>query len=125
MSLIKLIHITTVLISISGFVLRGILLLRDSPIMRQRWIKIVPHINDTILLVTGITLAVSIQQYPFVHGWLTAKVIALLVYIGLGFMTIRFAHNKQQRLITWLAAILVFAYMLGVAHTRQAFFFLS
>lgn len=124
MSLIKTIHIATALISISGFILRGILLLRESPIMQQRWIKIVPHINDTILLVTGISMAVMIQQYPFVHGWLTAKVVALLIYIGLGFMTIRFGHRRRDRIMTMLAAIIVFAYMLGVAVTRQPFFFL-
>lgn len=124
MSLIKLIHVTTVLISISGFVLRGIWVLQDSPKLKQRWVKIVPHINDTLLLATGITLAATIQQYPFVHDWLTAKVIALLIYIGLGFMTLRFGRSKQQRIVTWVAAMLVYAYMLGVAATRQAFFFL-
>lgn len=123
-SLIKLIHVLTAVISIGGFTIRGLLAINDSPLLKHRWVKIVPHINDTILLATGITLAATIHQYPFVHGWLTAKVIALLVYIGLGFMTLRFGRSKQQRIITWLAAILVFTYMLGVATTRQAFFFL-
>jgi len=122
MSLIKSIHLLTVLISISGFILRGIWMMKDSPRLQQRWVKIVPHINDTLLLITGITLAVNIQQYPLVHGWLTAKIIALLVYIGLGVMTIRHGRSKQQRIITWVAAIIVFMYMIGVATTRQAFF---
>ena len=122
MSLLKTLHVLTVLISISGFILRGIWMIKDSARLQQRWVRITPHINDTILLVTGITLAVQIQQYPFVHGWLTAKLIALLLYIGLGMMTIRHGRSKQQRIITWLAAILVFLYMIGVARTRQAFF---
>ena len=122
MSLLKAIHVLSVLISFSGFILRGIWMIKDSPKLQQRWVRITPHINDTILLVTGITLAARIQQYPFVHGWLTAKLIALLLYIGLGMMTIRHGRSKQQRIITWLAAILVFLYMVGVARTRQAFF---
>ena len=122
MTLLKSIHILTVLISISGFILRGIWMIKDSPHLQQRWVKITPHINDTILLITGITLAIRIQQYPFVHGWLTAKLIALLLYIGLGMLTIRHGRSKQQRIITWLAAIVVFIYMVGIARTRQAFF---
>jgi len=122
MSLVKSIHILTVLISISGFILRGIWIIKDSPRLQQRWIRIAPHINDTVLLVTGIALAINIQQYPFVHGWLTAKILALLTYIGLGMATIRHGRSKQQRIITGLAAVLVFIYMIGVARTRQAFF---
>lgn len=123
MSLIKSIHLLTVLISISGFVLRGIWMILESPQLTKRWVKITPHINDTILLITGITLAIQIQQYPFVHGWITAKILALLAYIGLGMMTIRHGRSKQQRIMTWLAAILVFIYMVMVARTKQAFFF--
>jgi len=122
--LVKTIHIATVLLSISGFFIRGIWMMLDSPHLQQRWVKIVPHVNDTILLTSGIILAVMVQQYPFVHGWLTAKLIALLLYIGLGFATLRFGKTKRQKIITWLAALLVFAYMLGVARTHQAFFFL-
>lgn len=122
MGLIKSIHVITVLLSISGFILRGIWIIRESPRLQQRWVRIGPHINDTLLLATGITLAVNIQQYPFVHGWLTAKILLLLVYIGLGMATIRHGRSKQQRIITWLAAILVFMYMIGVARTHQAFF---
>ena len=119
MSLIKSIHVLSVLISISGFVLRGIWMIKDSPRLQQRWVKIIPHINDTVLLVSGITLAINIQQYPFVHSWITAKLIALLVYIGLGMLTIRHGYSKQQRIITWLAAILVFFYMVAVAITKR------
>jgi len=123
MSLIKTVHVLTVLISISGFILRGIWMIKDSPRLQQRWVKITPHINDSLLLVTGITLAINIQQYPFVHGWITAKVIALLVYIGLGMLTIRHGRSKQQRIFTWLAAILVFCYMVAVAGTKQVLIF--
>lgn len=122
MNLIKGIHVITVLLSISGFILRWIWVMQDSPRLQQRWVRIAPHINDTLLLATAITLAINIKQYPFVHGWLTAKVIALLVYIGLGMATIRHGKSKQQRIFTGLAAILVFIYMLGVARTRQALF---
>ncbi len=123
MQLIKNIHILTVFLSLGGFILRWIWVMQDSPRLQQRWVRIAPHVNDTVLLIAAITLAVNIHQYPFVDGWLTAKVLALLVYIGLGMATIRHGKSKQQRIITGLAAILVFVYMLGVAKTRHAFLF--
>ncbi len=121
MSFIKLIHILAAMISISGFILRGIWIIKNSPRLQQRWVRIVPHVNDTILLIAGVMLAISIQQYPFVHGWLTAKILALLTYIGLGMVAIRHGHSKQLRIVIWFAAILVFAYIVGVARTRQVF----
>ena len=77
--MIKLIHMITALISISFFLLRGIWVFNSSEMMSKKWVKIVPHVNDTILLVTAIILAVGLQQYPFTHDWLTAKFSALLL----------------------------------------------
>jgi len=80
--LLKTVHISSATGSYILFFLRGIWSLNGSAIMSQRWIKIVPHVVDTLLIVSAITLAFSIRQYPFVNAWLTAKVIALLLYIG-------------------------------------------
>lgn len=121
MDLLKGIHITTVLLSLGGFILRYTWLALDSPRLHRRWVKISPHINDTVLLISGILLAVRLQQFPFVNSWLTAKLVALLVYIGLGMVTLRHGRNKTQRLLTGLAAIGVFTYMLGIAVTHDAF----
>lgn len=115
MGWLKVVHISTVIITISLFVIRGLGLFMNAGFMRQKWVKIVPHVNDTLLLATGIWMAVLIQQYPLVHGWLTAKLIALLVYIGLGLMVFRFARTRRERMAYWLVAILVFAYMVSVA----------
>jgi uncharacterized membrane protein SirB2 len=115
MPALKLIHLTTVTITISLFVIRGLGLFMNAKFMSQKWIKIVPHINDTILLISGIWLAIQIEQYPLVHDWLTAKLLALLIYIGLGLAVFRFAHNRRQQIVFWGLAILVFVYMLGVA----------
>lgn len=115
MGLLKIIHISTVIITISLFSIRGLGLFMNAGFMRQKWVKIVPHINDTVLLVTGIWMAVLIQQYPLVHHWLTAKLVALLVYIGFGLMVFRFATTRRERMAYWLAAILVFVYMVSVA----------
>jgi uncharacterized membrane protein SirB2 len=117
---VKLIHIITATLSISGFVLRGIWKLTDSPLLRQRWVRIVPHVNDTLLLGLGLWLAFSIRQYPFVHAWLTAKIVAILAYIGLGMVALRFGKTRAVRVTAFAAALAVFAYIVAVALTRSA-----
>lgn len=113
--LLKSVHITCVASSYMLFFLRGIWSLNGSPIMRQRWIKVLPHIVDTLLIVSAIALAFTIRQYPLVDGWLTAKVIALLLYIGLGFVALKYGQSKTVRVSAWIMAQLVFGYIILVA----------
>jgi uncharacterized membrane protein SirB2 len=122
--LLKGLHIACAITSYTLFLLRGIWSLRGSPIMRQRWVKVVPHVVDTLLLASAIALVIIIRQYPFVDAWLTAKVAGLLLYIGLGFVALRFGKRRSTRLIAWLMAQAVFAYIVLVAiqHDPVPFF---
>ncbi|MBU0688165.1 MAG: SirB2 family protein [Gammaproteobacteria bacterium] len=115
MSLLKIIHLSAVVASFTLFFLRGIWLLSASPIMRQRWVKIAPHSVDTVLLVSAIALAWQLGFSPFNSPWLAAKIIALLVYIGLGLLAFRFARTRGLRLTAWLTALLTFAYIVATA----------
>ena len=72
---LRLLHISFAIISVSGFVWRGLLMLTDSPMLQQRWVRIVPHINDTLLLAAAIGLAVMSGQYPWTVPWLAAKIV--------------------------------------------------
>ena len=112
---LKHIHITAVMLSGVLFLLRGLWMLVDSPRLRQPWVRIVPHFIDTVLLASAIALVLLSAQYPFVHSWLTAKVVALLVYIGLGMLALKPGRSKPVRVSCWLAALLVFAYIIWVA----------
>ena len=120
-SLLKQLHLTTIGLSFALFVLRGAWMMSASPMLRARWVRIVPHIIDTLLLASGIGLAVLIQQYPLVHGWLTAKLIALIVYIGLGTVALKRGKTRGQRIAAWVAALLVFGYMVAVAIAHDPF----
>ena len=113
--LLKHIHISCAGISLALFFLRGIWSFRDSPIMRQRWTKIVPHVVDTLLLVSALALAFTIEQYPFVDAWLTAKFFGLVLYIALGSIALKYGKTKAVRISAWLAALAVFAYIVLVA----------
>lgn len=119
--MLKTLHVTAAVLSISGYFLRGMLMLFDSPLLRARAMRIVPHIVDTLLLASAVALAVRIHQYPLVHGWLTAKVLALIAYIVVGAMGLHYGRTKRIRALAFGAALLIFAYIVGVALTRQPF----
>jgi len=99
-------------------------MVRDMDILQRKWVKIAPHVIDTALLVSAILLAIRIQQYPLVDPWLSAKLAALLLYIGLGMVALRFGKTKNQKIGAWCGAIIVFVYILLVAITRNAFIIL-
>lgn len=117
---LKLFHLACVIISISGFSLRGGLMLADSPLLWRRWVRTVPHIVDTGLLLSGIWMAVLLGQYPGTAGWLSAKLLALLVYIGLGFVALRLGRSKAIRVTALILALACFAYMVAVARSKDA-----
>jgi uncharacterized membrane protein SirB2 len=115
---LKHLHMLCAAISIIGFIVRGALRIQGSGLLQNKFVKIAPHVVDTVLLVTAIGLAISIQQYPFTSGWLTAKLIGLFVYIGLGVVALRIAKTQTVRVIAYLAAIAVFFYIGSVAFAK-------
>ena len=124
-ALIKYVHLFSVTLSLTGFFLRGVLTLRASPLMKARWIKVLPHINDTILLAAALSLAVMSDQYPFVSGWVTAKVLGVIAYIILGALALRDASTRRMRIACWFASLAVFGWIVSVALTRQPTGFLA
>jgi len=119
LALAKLVHVTSVGLSIAGFTLRGAWMLRGSPRLRERWVRVVPHVVDTVLLASALVLVYGMHQYPFVHGWLTAKVIGLVVYIGLGMVALRFGKTRGVRLTAFVLALATFAWIVAVAVTHN------
>lgn len=116
---IKVIHIITVLISITGFLIRGIWMMQSSSMLQQRWVKVAPHINDTILLLSAIALVVMSSQYPGAIGWINAKIVALGFYIILGTIALKRGKTRAIRIAAWCSAILVFSYILVVAVSKN------
>ena len=117
---IKHLHITFAVLSGSFFLLRGLWMLIDSPMLQRRWVKVVPHGVDTLLLASALVLVFWSGQYPFVQAWLTAKVLALIAYIVLGTIALKRGKTKGVRTFALFAALATFAYIVAVALTRQA-----
>jgi uncharacterized membrane protein SirB2 len=94
-------------------------MIRGSAMLQRRWVKVLPHVNDTLLLAAAIALAVMLRQYPFVHGWLTAKTLALVAYIALGSAALKPGRPRPARVAAWIAAQAVFLYIVAVALTKN------
>lgn len=121
---IKMTHVACVATSGVLFTARGAWVLgSDRPF--GRWLRVAPHVVDTLLLASGLTLAFLIQQYPFVNsGWLTAKIVGLIVYIALGMTLFRGPRSRVVRASAGVAALLVFGYIVSVAVSKQTTGFL-
>ena len=119
MMLLKQAHIGLALLSVSLFFVRGLWMMVDSPLRQKLLVRVLPHIVDTLLLVSAVALVVQTKQYPWEHNWLAAKITALLVYIGVGLVAMRLGRTKATRVTAWLLALLVFGYMYMVAITHN------
>ena len=122
---LKYLHVSCVIVSGCGFFLRGVWMLLDSPMMAQRWVKVVPHVVDTTLLSSAIAMVAISEQYPFAQSWLTAKLIGLLGYILCGTMALRRGKNKASRGVFFALALLAYFYIVSVALSRNPLGFLS
>lgn len=116
---LRLLHITCASLSISLFLLRGVLQLAGVDWRSRRWLRIVPHLNDTVLLAAAVALAVMSHQYPLAQGWLSAKVVALLVYIVLGSIAFRPGLARGQQALAFAGALATVAYIVAVAVSRS------
>jgi len=117
--LVKYVHVSSVILTLIFFIIRGIWMIMDMEILKQKWVKILAPIIDTILLISAILLAMKTHQYPFTHDWLTAKVIALTIYIALGMVALSYGRTKNIRITAWLASLICFGYIVSVALSRN------
>lgn len=115
--MLKLFHIALAYLTVIGFTVRGIWALTDSPRRNERWVRIAPHIVDTLLLVLGVIMMINLSLSP-TSGWLAAKLVGLLAYIGFGVLTMR-AKSRPLQLFGFIAALMSVGYIFAVAFTRS------
>lgn len=119
----KHIHLTAIALSVFLFVLRFIWSQFSPSVLEKKWLKITPHIVDTILLLSALGLCVILNQYPFVQGWLTFKVVGLVAYILLGLFALKWARNAPLKWIGFIGALTWLGLIAKVAVTKQPLFF--
>jgi uncharacterized membrane protein SirB2 len=124
-STLKTIHIGAVALSLTGFAARGLGALAQAGWVRSRPARTLPHLVDSVLLLSALGLAWQLGANPLATPWLAAKLAALLAYIGLGVVALRPATPRPLRLAAWLGALAVFGYIVSVAVSKSPAGFLG
>lgn len=122
--LLKHAHITLAALSGALFLLRGAWMLAGSPLLARRWVRTAPHMIDSLLLASALWLAFWSQQSPASSPWLAAKIAALVAYILLGSVALKYGKTLLQRAVAFGGAVLCFGYIVMTAITKNPTFFL-
>ena len=113
------VHIACAVLTIALFVLRGGLMIAESRWLQTPVVRYLPHVIDTVLLSTALMLLGIVHQYPFVHGWLTVKVVLLVVYIVLGSIAIKRGRTRPVRIAAFVAALATVGFIYTVARAHH------
>ena len=116
---IKAVHEAAVALSFGGFVARGAGTLAGAGWTRGRIARSLPHVVDTVLLLSALALVWLLRLNLVTAPWLMAKIAGLVAYIGLGMVALRPGTPRPVRAVAWLAALAVFAYIVSVAITKS------
>ncbi|MFL1403839.1 SirB2 family protein [Marinobacter sp. M1N3S26] len=117
-TILKHLHMTTAYLTVTLFALRLLLDMVGRPGWRQTPLRWIPHANDTILLAAAIGLVVVTPWMPFVHGWLTLKVLLLVGYIVAGVFALKPAFGKPVRVVAAILALLQVSFIFHLAMTK-------
>jgi len=113
--LVRAVHVAAVSISVPLLVVRSVIGIRTSPDRVPRLLRILPHVVDTALLASAVLLSLILQQYPFAAPWVTAKLLALVAYVGIGTVAVKRGRTPRARAIALVLALLVVGYIVGTA----------
>ena len=115
----KYLHLAFASLTICGFVVRGIWMMRGAKLSQHRLTRIAPHVIDALFLATGIALVLQLQLVVLQNSWLIAKFAGLLVYITLGSIALRHGKSMRVRKLAFAGAVLAFAYIVGAAINKS------
>lgn len=113
---LKHLHTTAAVLSLLFFIVRACWSVAGSPRLQTRFVRIAPHVIDTVLLVCGLAMAAAIG---FGQGWLHVKIAGLILYILVGTYAIKRGRTPAIRATAAVVAVLIFLYIVGVAITKQ------
>jgi len=124
---LKYLRASSAFVSLSLFMTRGAWMMATPERLQQRWVKVAPHVVDTVLLGSAIALVWLLGGLETLkaQSWLTAKIVALLIYIVLGSVALKRGRSRKIRVAAFFAAIAVFGYIASVAITKSPWGFID
>lgn len=120
--LLKNLHLLTVAITVSLFLLRFYWQRVGAAILRRRWVRILPHVNDTLLLLSGAALVMLTHFYPFSPqgSWLTEKLLGVIIYIALGSVALsRRPRSDRPRWMAFVVALIALVTIIKLALSKM------
>ena len=121
-TILKFVHVSCVLLSLTGFLLRSYFLLLSPGMLVRWWVKYTPHFVETTLLISALAMLPLIDEYPFSDNWLTAKLLAMLCYIAVAGYTLHGAKKMITKFSLIMLSLIIFSYIIGVAIYHNPFF---
>ena len=119
----KHLHMTVALMSVLLFTLRFVWTLKSSQQLDKKWVKILPHVVDTFLLLLGLVLMMKLALNPFEQMWLGEKLLAVVAYIFTGYYTLKLAKKRMLQVIGYLGAVGWLILVVKLAATKTPILF--
>jgi uncharacterized membrane protein SirB2 len=120
---LRALHMASAALSITLFFVRWVWMLAGSRLLANRLVKVLPHVVDTVLLLSALAL-VSIIGFEANAAWLSAKIAGLVVYVVLGTLALKRARTKGMRAVCGVLAVLTFGFIASVARSHDPYGFL-
>ena len=117
--ILKYIHVGAAIVTITGFGVRGYWMLAGSAQLQRLWVRIAPHVVDTVFLLSGVGLILVLRLPVLNQPWLLTKFGALVVYVLLGTIALKRGRTKRIRVAALALALMTFLYILGVALSKS------
>lgn len=118
---LKHLHICCVILSFSFFVTRFYWRLNEPEKLQQKWVKVMPHLVDTILLSSALAMLWVAQLNPLDHFWLLGKIFMLINYIVCGSIALKYSPSRQGQILAFCGALFSFVMIIGLAINKQLF----
>ena len=113
--LLRELHVALALLTAMSFCLRAYWMLARSPYLTVSWSRWLPHVVDSLLFLTGLTMAIGLSLSPHAHPWLAVKLVAVVVYVVIGSVALKRGRSYRQRVLALILSLLVLAYIFAVA----------
>ena len=116
---IRYVHILAVTLSGCLFAVRGLAVL-----MGMRWplwgpVRYLSWTIDTVLLTAALMLLTILPGALFANGWLTLKLLLVVVYVVLGVFALKRASTRRRKAIFYVLALATFLAIVGIARMHS------